>query len=117
MHMVNRADITLAIVTVLPGLRWRRVAVRGPSMAPTLSDGDVVLVRFGAPARVGRVVLVRWPARPAQLSVKRAVRPDGRGWHVRGDNQFGSTDSRSLGPASVVGVVLCRLWPRPGRVR
>jgi phage repressor protein C with HTH and peptisase S24 domain len=86
-------------------------------MAPTLSDGDVVLVRFGAGAGAGRVVLVRWSGRPAQLSVKRAVRPDGDGWLVLGDNPFGSTDSRTLGPASIVGVVAYRLWPHPGRVR
>jgi len=92
---------------------WRRVAVRGPSMSPTLSDGDVVLVRFGRPARPGDVVLVCWPQRPAQLSVKRAVRAEERGWWVEGDNPFGSTDSRALGPAEVVAVVTRRLWPRP----
>ncbi|MGH3587769.1 MAG: S24 family peptidase, partial [Pseudonocardia sp.] len=40
-------------------MRWRRVAVRGPSMSPTLRDGDVVLVRFGGRVRVGDIVLVR----------------------------------------------------------
>ena len=65
-------------------VRWRRVAVRGPSMSPALHDGDVVLVRFGAAARPGDVVLVGWAARPGQLSVKRAVRPDGDGWWVHG---------------------------------
>jgi phage repressor protein C with HTH and peptisase S24 domain len=98
-------------------MRWRRVGVRGPSMSPTLSDGDVVLARFGAPARPGDVVLVRWTARPERLSVKRAVRRGGSGWHVEGDNPFGSTDSRTLGPALVEGVVVARLWPRPGRLR
>lgn len=97
-------------------MRWRRVAVRGPSMSPALRDGDVVLVRFGAAAVPGDVVLVRWAARPGQLSVKRAVRPEGDGWWVRGDNPFGSTDSRTLGPARVVAVVRGRLWPRPGRI-
>ena len=85
-----------------PG-KWRRVGVRGPSMSPTLHDGDVVLVG--------------WPSRPGQLSVKRAVRPDGEGWHVLGDNPFGSTDSGTLGPAQVRAVVRARLWPRPGRLR
>lgn len=94
----------------------RRLLVRGPSMAPALSDGDIVLVRLGRPARPGEVVLVRWPARPGQLSVKRAVRPAGDGWWVLGDNTFGSTDSEELGPAEVLGVVRWRLWPRPGRV-
>jgi hypothetical protein len=95
---------------------WARVLVRGPSMSPALGDGDMVLVRFSAPVRAGAVVLVRWPARPGQLSVKRAVRPVGDGWDVRGDNAFGSTDSRELGPAAVLGVVRYRLWPRPRRL-
>jgi signal peptidase I len=98
-------------------VRWRRVAVRGPSMSPALHDGDVVLVRFAAPVRPGDVVLVRWPARPGQLSVKRAVRAVDGGWWVSGDNWFGSTDSGQLGPAEVVAVVRARLWPRPGRIR
>lgn len=98
-------------------VRWRRVAVRGPSMSPVLHDGDVVLVRYGASAQVGDVVLVRWTARPGQLSVKRAVRAVDDGWWVHGDNPFGSTDSRHLGPAQVVAVVRLRLWPRPARIR
>lgn len=98
-------------------LPLRRVLVRGPSMTPTLRDRDVVLVRPDVPARSGDVVLVRWPSRPEQLSIKRVVRPAGSGWHVQGDNSAGSTDSRDLGPARVFGVVRWRLWPRPGRVR
>jgi phage repressor protein C with HTH and peptisase S24 domain len=86
-------------------------------MAPTLSDGDVVLVRFGARARPGDVVLVRWDSRPWQLSVKRAHEPTGGRWLVAGDNDLGSTDSATLGPATVVGVVLARLWPKPRRLR
>ncbi|WP_269321656.1 S24/S26 family peptidase [Saccharothrix sp. NRRL B-16314] len=93
------------------------VRVVGPSMVPTLRTGDVVLVRYGTAPRPNDLVLVRWPARPAQLSVKRAVRRDGEGWHVEGDNPFASTDSRTLGPAEVVGVVRFRLWPRPRRLR
>ena len=72
-------------------------------MSPTLHDGDVVLARFGATPRPGDVVLVGWAARPGQLSVKRAVRPDGDGWWVLGDNPFGSTDSSTLGPAQRAG--------------
>ena len=91
--------------------------MRGPSMSPTLRDGDVVLVRFGARVQAGDVVLVRWAARPDQLSVKRAARPAKVGWWVLGDNDHGSTDSRILGPATVLAVVRCRLWPRPRRFR
>lgn len=97
-------------------MRWRRVTVRGPSMSPALADGDVVLVRFGARVRPGDVVLVTWDSRPGGLSVKRAVHPDGDGWHVRGDNPYGSTDSASLGPARVRAVARLRLVPRPGRI-
>lgn len=86
-------------------------------MVPTLRTGDVVLVNFGKPPRPHDLVLVRWAARPGQLSVKRAVRPDGDGWHVEGDNPFASTDSRALGPAEVVGVIRVRLWPRPRPLR
>jgi len=86
-------------------------------MVPSLRDGDVVLVRGRGRARPGSVVLVRWSRRPAQLSVKRAVRRDGAGWHVVGDNAGSSTDSRELGAAEVLGVVRWRLWPNPGRVR
>jgi signal peptidase I len=82
-------------------------------MAPALRDGDVLLVRRTGRVRSGDVVLVRWAARPGQLSVKRATEQPG---YVLGDNVFGSTDSRELGPATVLGVARWRLWPRPGRV-
>ena len=86
-------------------------------MAPTLRDGDVLLVSFRKTVRPGAIVLVRWRRRPGQLSVKRAVEPAGGQWFVVGDNQFGSTDSRELGPADVLGVATWRLWPRPGRLK
>jgi phage repressor protein C with HTH and peptisase S24 domain len=85
-------------------------------MAPTLADADVVLVRRARVVRPGDVALVRWVARPGQLSVKRVVERAGAAWFVLGDNDFASTDSRDLGPAEVLGVVSCRLWPRPGRL-
>jgi nickel-type superoxide dismutase maturation protease len=97
-------------------LPYRRIRVRGPSMAPTLADGDVVLARRGRRPRAGDVVVVTWMARPGQLSIKRAVRPDGDGWFVVGDNELASTDSRELGAASVHGVIRWRMWPRPRRL-
>lgn len=92
-------------------LPYRRIRVRGPSMAPTLRDGDVVLARRRATPRAGDVVVVTWDGRPGQLSIKRAVRPDGDGWFVVGDNTSASTDSRELGPATVHAVVRRRIWP------
>lgn len=86
-------------------------------MSPTLRDGDVVLLRRARTVVPGDIALVRWAARPRQLSVKRALRADGNGWFVVGDNGLGSTDSRELGPAEVLGVIHWRLWPRPGPLR
>ncbi|MGH3767710.1 MAG: S26 family signal peptidase [Pseudonocardiaceae bacterium] len=97
----------------LVGWPWRRALVRGPSMSPTLVDGDLVLISLRARPRPGAVVLVRWERRPGQLSVKRAVGRHGDGWWVLGDNPAGSTDSRHLGAAKPIGVVLARLWPAP----
>lgn len=82
-------------------------------MAPTLKDGDVVLVRNQRQPRTSDVVVVTWVTRPHQLSVKRAVSPNENGWHVEGDNPAASTDSRELGPARTHGVVVARLWPQP----
>ncbi|MGH3492784.1 MAG: S26 family signal peptidase [Sciscionella sp.] len=96
---------------------WRRVRVQGCSMVPTLCEGDRVIAEMAAAVEVGAVVLVTWESRPGQLSVKRAVRPAGAAWWVRGDNAAASTDSRSLGPATVLGVLRWRWWPRPGRIR
>lgn len=87
--------------------------VRGPSMSPTLSDGDVLLVRLRARPRPGAVILVQWPQRPGQWSVKRAIGRHGDGWWVLGDNPAASTDSRQLGTATPVAVVLARLTPHP----
>ncbi len=82
-------------------------------MSPTLSDGDVILIDLRARPRPGAVALVRWAQRPGQLSVKRVVGRHGDGWWVLGDNPNGSTDSRQLGTAEPVGLVLARLWPSP----
>ena len=105
------------LLITLVGRRPRRVLVRGPSMAPTLRDGDVVLALPGTRVRPGEVALVRWASRPGQLSVKRAALEDTDGWFAVGDAPASSTDSRTLGPAEVLGPVRWRLWPRPGRVR
>lgn len=96
------------------------VTVRGPSMAPALRHGDRLLarrVRRGRRARTGAVVLVTWGDYPGLLAVKRVVRTLSGGHWVEGDNPYGSDDSRSYGPATVLAVVIARCWPRPGWVR
>ena len=89
------------------------VLVQGPSMLPTLSPGDCLLVRPGARVRPGQVVVARFASRPGLLVVKRAVRPVGDRWWVEGDNAAATDDSRRYGPAEVLGRVWLRYWPLP----
>ena len=98
---------------------WVLVRVSGPSMSPTVRSGDRLLVRRLAPGgrvRSGDVVLARFPARPELLVVKRVVHPLPGGHWVQGDNPLVTDDSRAFGAAVVVGRVVARLWPRPGRL-
>ncbi|RFU19064.1 S26 family signal peptidase [Geodermatophilus marinus] len=97
---------------------WVVARVTGPSMSPAVRHGDRLLVRRVRPGgrlRTGDVVLARFPARPGLLVVKRVRRPVAGGYWVEGDNPLVADDSRAFGPAVVVGRVVARLWPRPGR--
>lgn len=89
----------------------------GGSMLPALRPGDCLVVRVGGRVRPGDVVVARFRTRPGLLVVKRAVRPVEDLWWVEGDRPEASDDSRVHGPADVVGRVLLRYWPSPGRVR
>ena len=94
--------------------------VTGPSMSPTVRHGDRLLarrVRSGAAVRPGDVVLARFPSRPDLLVVKRVRRAVPGGYWVEGDNSLVADDSRAYGVAVVVGRVVGRVWPRPGRLR
>jgi phage repressor protein C with HTH and peptisase S24 domain len=98
---------------------WAFARVTGPSMAPTIRSGDRLLVRrvrSAGAVRTGDVVLARFPARPELLVVKRVRRPVPGGHWVVGDNSLVADDSRAFGVAVVVGRVVARLWPRPGRL-
>ena len=99
--------------------RWAVARVTGPSMSPTVRDGDRLLVRRVGPGdrvRDGDVVLARFASRPELLVVKRVRRAVPGGHWVEGDNPFVTDDSRAFGTAVVVGRVVGRLWPRPGRL-
>jgi phage repressor protein C with HTH and peptisase S24 domain len=101
-------------------VRWQlplfAVLVHGPSMAPALRSDDALLVWRGGRVRAGDVVVARFRSRPDLLVVKRAVHPQDGGWWVRGDNEFVQDDSRAYGVADVIGRVLIRYYPRPGRL-
>jgi len=101
------------------GTPWVVARVSGPSMTPTVRSGDHLLVRRVTDATAVRdddVVLARFPARPELLVVKRVRRAVPGGHWVEGDNPLVTDDSRAFGPAVVVGRVVGRLWPRPGRL-
>ncbi|KAL6725187.1 hypothetical protein Aduo_007258 [Ancylostoma duodenale] len=109
------------------------VICSGPSMLPTIQDGDLVLaerlsVTSGNIHR-GDIVGCLSPHEPEQLLCKRVIAKESdhvdsellpsrrvpRG-HVflQGDNQLASTDSRHFGPvpAGLVQIRLClRIWP------
>lgn len=112
---------------------------QGPSMLPTFNlTGNVVLVerlsrRFGN-MEVGDVVLIRSPAEPRKVIIKRIVGvagdavsysmngdngeatvvvPKGHIW-IEGDNKPSSRDSRMYGPVPyglLQGKVRCVVWP------
>jgi nickel-type superoxide dismutase maturation protease len=87
------------------------VRIAGPSMEPALHSGDWWLVRTVGRSRPGDVLLLRHPARPDLLVVKRAVRREPDGWWVEGDNAEWSDDSRGFGavpPDRVIGCLLLR---------
>ncbi|NES37384.1 peptidase S24 [Micromonospora sp. PPF5-17] len=95
--------------------RWRLVVVRGNSMAPTLHDGDRLIVRVGRAPATGDLVVFRArdvvPGADLPWMVKRVqrVEPDGA-VTVRGDNPH-SQDSRHFGAvprAAILGVATGR---------
>jgi phage repressor protein C with HTH and peptisase S24 domain len=88
-------------------------------MSPTVRSGDRLLVRRVRSAdavRPGDVVLARFPSRPELLVVKRVRRAVPGGHWVEGDNPLVGDDSRAFGAAVVVGRVVARIRPRPGRL-
>ncbi|WP_432134044.1 MULTISPECIES: nickel-type superoxide dismutase maturation protease [unclassified Streptomyces] len=89
--------------------------VTGPSMVPTLHDGDQLLVRYGARVRAGDVVVLRHPFQQDLLVVKRAVERRDGAWWVLGDNAYAGGDSTDYGPVPdelILGRVRFRYRPR-----
>jgi phage repressor protein C with HTH and peptisase S24 domain len=85
-------------------------------MVPALRAGDALIVRRGGRIKTGDVVVARFRTRADLLVVKRAVRPQDGGWWLVGDNPLIEDDSRAYGVADVIGRVVIRYYPRPGRL-
>jgi Peptidase S24-like len=85
-------------MSAAPPLGW--AAVQGPSMVPTLRDGDRLLVRYGVEVRPGDVVVARHPFQQDLLVVKRAVEWRSRAAAAvggRGDGDAGYPDAEYPG--------------------
>ena len=94
------------------GSHLTTVRIVGPSMEPALRTGDCWVVRLGARVTPGDVVFAVHPLRPDLRIVKRAIRQEGSGWWIEGDNPDSSDDSRSFGPVdTVLGKLIFRYSP------
>jgi nickel-type superoxide dismutase maturation protease len=124
----NRAGLIVLsaglLTWVIVRTRPFRVAVEGPSMAPTLQPGDFLVATIRGLRRRGSLVVVDHPGRSGYEMVKRiAAVPGGdaskrtfdqTGYWLLGDNPWASTDSRTLGPVpeeAIRGVIRLRYWP------
>jgi phage repressor protein C with HTH and peptisase S24 domain len=110
--LVGRIGLAVAMGAAVGWVaaRARAVEVSGPSMVPTLADGDALVAYPVRRVRPGDIVIARFRSRPDLLVVKRAIRPCGDGWWIEGDNPFVTDDSRKYGEAVVLGRVLFRYW-------
>jgi SOS-response transcriptional repressor LexA len=87
-------------------LHWVRVA--GPSMTPTLRNGDLLLVRRTTRAAPGDVVLAKFVSLPDRYVVKRTSHEVDGQWWLDSDNPYVEGDSASHGLATVLGRALIR---------
>ncbi|MEL7156871.1 MAG: S24/S26 family peptidase [Actinomycetota bacterium] len=94
-----RATLFLRELLAWAGGGRERRRIEGPSMAPTLLDGDTVLVDPARRPRPGDLVAARPEPLGGLAVVKRVAHlaPDGAA-DLTSDNPAAGTDSRSWGP-------------------
>jgi nickel-type superoxide dismutase maturation protease len=89
--------------------RHQRYRVVGPSMEPTLSDGEFVLVSRRTRIAADAIVVANHPAQDT-IIMKRVERFDDQQAWLRSDNSVG-TDSRHFGSvprSAIIGSVVAR---------
>ena len=94
-------------------LPFTTVRVVGPSMEPTVRNGQWWIVRKGQGLNPGDVVLMQHPQRAHLSVVKRLHHREDDGWWVLGDNPTVSDDSRQFGAVAddlIVGRLVWRYW-------
>ncbi len=109
----------LVLGALVRALGLRRIVVEGPSMLPTLAEGERLLVRRVRRVRTGDLVVCRAPGADGPMIVKRVAHRDGAALFVVGDNPGASSDSRAFGtiaPAAVLGVAFYRYAPDGARL-
>lgn len=94
------------------GIGFATYQVAGGSMAPTLFDGDVVIVRKTKRVKPGDIVVARHPHRANFTIVKRVVRAESGGWWIEGDNAAATDDSRSYGAVDRSLIIGKVIWTR-----
>ena len=99
-YVRRRTALALGLALAVPSLaavlamNFSVVRVQGPSMEPTLYEGDALLVDDKAEPEPG-IWVIELDGRPL---VKRITNAPESGYWVQGDNQAGSRDSRHFGP-------------------
>jgi phage repressor protein C with HTH and peptisase S24 domain len=82
--------------------------VRGDSMAPTLTDGQLVVGRQTRDLKAGDVVII---SHNGLEKIKRIEHHEGDLVYLLGDNAGASTDSRTLGWLPAKSIIAKVVWP------
>ena len=99
-------------------MRLGLAIVRGRSMRPTYTDGQRLVVAYGARVRPGRAHIVRLPPGPdgpRPLAIKRVTHQVPGGWWIESDNPRAGVDSWQVGPIPDADVLAVVLRPLPAR--